>query len=860
MIADRIYRFLLHAYPGEFRDEYSRDLVQLFRDNLRDSGVLGTWLLALNDLIRTAPAQHFDILRRDLKSAIRYFAAHPGFALVAILSLALGLGANTAIFSLLNATLYNDLPVRDPHQLVSIARGGLGDAPPFSYPDYLDLRAGATSFSDLIFHSDVYTLKFGRGAETEAAGSEFVSPNYFETLGVSAALGRTFVTSDAREPVVILSDALWRRRFAADPSVLGRQIRVNGADLTVIGIAPASFHGVLVPWSTAAWLPIELLPRLVEEDAAVLTSRFSDCCGVIGRLKPGVSRAQAQAEIAVLGRQLAAANPRPRADRRERGWGELHLASMQGVVPQFVRARMAMLLAILMTIATLVLLIACANVANLLLARVAERRAEIGIRLAIGARRGRLIRQLLTECALLTFIAAIATLFLATQGPRAIAAFSPYVIDAHLDLKVFGFAALGAILTTLAFGLAPALEASRTDLVSALKENRRTGARAGRFGFTSALVVAQVAASFALLTGAGLAARSFWTLSGAYPGFDPSHAFLLRFDLGSKHWNAAQQGVFLDNLLGRVDGIAGVRSESLTTHAPLEIVAQSAPLELEDDAGQVWLDAVRSRYFETLSIPMIAGRPIEDRDRANSALVAVVNTTLARRIWEGENPVGQEIRLGGATRTVVGVVATVKHRFASEEPAPVAYIPLSQAPATDLRLVVRTLADPSNVIAPVLAEFQSLDPDIPVVQVQTMAEHTAASLGPQRSTAGLISLFAILSLALASVGIFGVIAHSVSRRTHEIGIRMAMGAHRRDVVRMVVGQSLTLATIGIAIGALVALGAARFLKGLLYGIGPADPFTFVTIALVWFAVAALAAWLPALRAARVDPLIALRCE
>jgi putative ABC transport system permease protein len=861
MTSDRLYRLLLHAYPAEFRDEYGAELLQLFRDRRRDAGTLATCLLTFADLFKTAPAEHLDILWRDLRSAVRYLLANPGFALVAVVSLALGLGANVAIFSLLHATLFNDLPVREPHQLVSIGRGGLGDSPPFSYLDYQDLSARAASFSGVFIHSDLYTVKLGRGAQIEETSCEFVSPNYFATLGLAPALGRAFVPEDARQPVIVISDGLWKRRFHGDPDVLGRAVRINGADLTVIGVAPESFHGVLIPWNTASWIPVQLLPRLVPDDAGALTDRLADCCGVIGRLKPGVSRAQAEAELSVMAGPLAEADARPRNSRREPGWDDLHLSSMRGVVPKLIRGRLSMLLGFLMAVTALVLMIACANVANLLLARVAARRGEIAIRLAVGARRGRLIRQLLTESALLTSIAAAATLFLAVYGPRAIASLSPYFIDARVNLPVLAFSAVAALVTTVAFGLAPAFEALRTDLVSTLKENCGTGGRARRFGLREALAAAQVAASFALLIAAGLFLRSLTGLQAIDPGFDTAHTFFVRLDLSDKLREPAQQDAFLDDLRRRVEHIDGVASQSFTSHVPLELGAsRSAPFDIDGQTGSVWTDAVADRYFETLAIPLIAGRAIDARDRMNTAPVVVINSTLARRYWHGLNPVGREIRIGGGARTVIGVVASVKHRFAGEDPSAVAYIPLSQTPASDLRLIVKAAGDPARLIAPVLAQIQAIDPDIPVLRIRSMSSHVAESFGPQRGTAELAGLFGVLALALACMGIYGVIAHSVARRTHEIGIRMAMGARRRDVVRMIVGQCLTLAIVGVLAGSALALGLSRVLKGSLYGVSAADPATFVFIAALWLAVAALAAWIPARRAARVDPLIALRCE
>ena len=859
-MADRLYRFLLHAYPAEFRDEYGPQLAQMFRDRRREAGPLATWTLAIVDLLKTAPMEHLDVLLRDLRGAFRFVRNNPGFAAVAVLCLALGLGANTAIFSLLNATLFNELPAPEPQRLVSIARGGPGDRPPFSYLDFEDLRARATSFSGLFLYSDLFTFKLGSRGRLEEAGCEMVSMNYFDTLEIGAAMGRTFTPADSDQPVIVLSNGLWRSRFASDPAILGHAMRVNGVDFTVIGVAPASFHGVLIPWNTAAWIPIKLMPRLLPRDAGTLADRFADCCGVAGRLNPGVSRRQAEAEIRTIGTQLASAYPRPQPITREPGWDTLSLTSMRGVVPKFVRARLATLTGFMLAVTMLVLLIACANVANMLLARGVERRTEIAVRLAIGARRGRLIRQLLTESAVLTAVAAGATIFLAVSGPRAIASLSPYFIDAHIDARVLAFSVLGALITTVAFGLAPALEASRTDIVATLKEYR--GSLRGRwFGLGSALAVAQVAVSFALLAGAGLSLRSLGALASTDPGFDTSRTFFVRLDFSEKHWNAAGRNAFLEDLSERLAHVTGAASVSFASHVPLELPgAETAPLEFGEQHGEVWVDSIAPRYFETLRIPLIAGRAIDDRDRANAAPVAVVSEPLAGRFWHGANPVGRPVRLDGISRTVVGVVAQVKHRFPAEDASPVAYIPIAQSGPHDLRVIVSAIRDPAAVIAPVLAQIQAADSDVAVVQVKTMARQLSDALGPQRGTATLAVLFGVLALMLACLGIYGVVAHSVVERTHEIGIRMALGASRFGVMGMIVGRSFALAAAGTAIGVVLALAVGRLLRGSLYGVGPADPVTFAAVAALWLIVAALAAWLPARRAAGLDPLAALRCQ
>jgi putative ABC transport system permease protein len=870
-LSDRLYWVLLHAYPSEFRDEYGPQLRQVFRDRLRrpgQGGVIRLWAHTLADLAVTAPAEHFDAFQQDVHSALRFFFSNPGFTAVAVMCLGLGIGANTAIFSLLNGLLFGQLPVGQPEQLFTVVRGRLSDAPPVSYPDYLDFQKQTQSFSDLSLTSDTYIVKLGAGAQTEQIACQLVSGNYFQVLRLNAALGRMLQPD---EPVIVLSDGLWKRRFGGDPGILGRTVAVNGVQLTVIGVAPESFHGDMVPLETAAWMPIDLLPQILPDDAPML-SRNARCCGMHGRLKPGVTRLQAETELQAVDQQLWQAYPRTNASSVRPEDRILRVTKMEGVVVMFLRKQVITVGGFMMAVVALVLLISCANVANLLLARVAARRQEMAIRLAMGARRGRLIRQLLTESTLLALMGAAAALLIAAWAPHAIAGLVPvtgygssFAIQGDIDRRVLAFAALLAALTGVLFGLAPALEASRADLVSMLKEGRASGATGRRFGLRGLLVVGQIAVSFVLLIGAGLFLRSLAKTQSVDPGFNTTNTFFLGVDLDEKQWPHVRRIAFLDELREGIQSVAGVESATVANHVPLDRSGQFHSIRIipqGHEADRITFEAVAPRYFATLGIPLLNGRVLDDTDRANSPAAAVINATMARQYWPGENVIGKQIRMNDRGLSVVGVVGDGKYGALGEDPRPCMYIPLSQSgpdsSTSRVKLIVRTAADPKQMIAPVVAQIQTINPNLPILRIKTMAEHLRDGLRSERATTTLFGVFGFLALGLASVGIYGVISHTVAQRTHEIGIRMAMGARRLDVLRMVLRQSMVLASVGIAIGAPLALAQAYLLKGLLYGVGAADPVTFLGIAILWFTIALIATWIPARRAARVDPLIALR--
>ena len=860
-MSERLYAFLLRAYPADFRDEYGAQLRQVFRDGLSQRGA-SVWPRVLADLAASAVREHFDVLIQDVRAAVRFFGANPGFFAVAVVCLGLGIGANTAMFSILNGLLFAQMPVDAPDRLFTIDQSGTTQAPGTSYLNFIYFQKQAHSFSGLFLNSDLYTLRLGSGTQTVQVSCEMVSENYFQRTRHSAGAGPVLFSEEAEQPVGVISDGLWKRRFGADPGILGQAITVNGVRLTVIGVAPENFHGTLPPWNTAMWVPVGLMPRLSAPDANTLENRFANCCAMGGRLAPGISPKQAEAELQTIDRQLREAYPQPEPSRTPAP--AVRLIKMQGVTVSFIRKWILTMGLFLMAVLGLVLLISCANVANILLARAAVRRREIAIRLAMGARRSRLVRQLLTEGALLSITGTAAALVLASWTQHAMARLPAYRVPAGIDSKVLLFSVLLAVATALLSALAPALSASRPDLIPALKEGSRNGAPGRRFGARGLLVAGQISVSFVLLIAAGLFIRSLASTESIDPGFNTSHTFFVTVDVSER--SAAERTAFAGELQKRISIMNGVASASVANHLPLdlsEFYSAEMIAEGHDQPDHIEFSAVAPHYFDALEIPLVNGRIFDERDAANSTPVAVINTTMARHEWPDENPIGKRIRIGNLTRFVVGVAGDGKYRFLAEPPTSFVYVPLSQSNAaitSKLRLVVRTPGDPRPLIQPVLAQLRSMDANLPVIGVKTMTVHVRDSLNQQSITSGLLALFGLLALGLACVGIYGVISHAVAQRTHEIGVRMAIGAGRGGVLRMILKESVALAAAGIAIGMPIAFLAARLLKSFLYGVSSADPVTFLGIAIVWLAVAILAALLPAHRATRVDPLTALRAE
>jgi predicted permease len=820
---------------------------------------------------------------QDLKFGVRILLKHKGFTAVAVLTLALGIGANTAIFSLTNALLLRSLPVPQPEQLVTVSRGD-GSGEPLSYPDFVALRERNEALSGLAA-SHFAEVSFGNGSRSEMLRGELVSSDYFDVLRLQPALGRGFLPEEERsaQPVVVLSHGLWQSRFGGKAQIIGQTITLHRQQYTVIGVAPAGFNGMTEMFRTDLWLPLRMLPQARPMFQTSLSNRHAQVFAAIGRLKSGVQLQQAQTSLETINRQIEIAEPPPAEQRRDADEDRsLKLAHPQGIgLPHF-RRRAQIAAGLLFVVVGIVLLIACANVANLLLARAAVRRKEIAVRLALGASRFRLMRQLLTESALLGLLGAGAGLLLAFWINRVLMSLKPpmpeswgFRLDLQLDPLVLGFTLLLALAVSLLFGLVPALAASKPDVVPALKDEMSTGARRGRFrrfNLRNTLVVTQLAVSLVLLIAAGLFIRSLRQMQNVDPGFQTENRLALSFNLDQEGYDDAKGQEFARQLLERVRALPGVQSAAAANYLPLGFMALAEPVTIDGRATSpdslppmAAAQRIGLDYFRTMGTPFVRGRDFTPRDSANAPAVAIINETMARRFFPDEDPIGKRLRIGNPEsnpqlREVIGVVKDTLIRSIGEEPMPVTYRPLAQQHSQWLTLVAHTAGNPKVLLPALRHEVQTLDENLPVQEIKTLDEIVAFSFWPMRMGAGLVGAFGLLGLLLASVGLYGVMSYAVAARTREIGVRMALGAERNDVLRLVVGQGLRVALFGVGAGLLLAFAVTRVLQRFLFGIGAADPLTFACVAALLTLVALLACYLPARRAAKVDPLVALRCE
>lgn len=813
-------------------------------------------------------------LLRDLRLAARQLLRRPSLSGLAVLSLALGIGVNSAMFSIVNAVLLRDLPAARPGELVEVYTsdsGGFRYATS-SYPDYRDFRRASTSFAELAAWQGAI-LTFDAGERPALLFGEEVSANYFDLLEVRPALGRWFLPEEeasyGTHPVVVLSHTFWQQHFAGSRDVLGRSIRLNGTPFTVVGVAAPTLRGSFPAFRTELWLPL-VMHDAISEDAD-LEERGSRSLFLKGRLAPGVTAREAQAELATLAARLAAAHPDTNEDREISVVPSLQVALNPGFDGPLLGVA-----GLLMVVVALVLLIACSNIANLLLARAADRHREIAVRLALGAGRGRLIRQLLSESLLLALAGGVAGLLLADWLVRLIVGFRPPLpvplsLDLSVDARVLAFNFAVATAAGLLCGLAPALRGSRPRLVPALKgEAEFLGRRYRKLGLRNVLVVAQVAVSTVLLLGAGLFVRSLIAAQSIDPGFSLRKGVVAQVALGFGSGYSEEEGrVFFRRLEERVAALPGVRSAALAEHLPLGLAVHTKGVELDgvdltgqEDDNEVDTAAVGPGYFETLGISLPWGRAFGDEDGPGDPAVVIVNETAARRFWPGESPLGKRLRFkeGEPWREVVGVAADGKYRTLGEEPRPFIYRSFRQDYSSFVTLAVAGTADEADLLRAVRHEVETLDPDVPLFDIRTVSEHLSIMLFPARLGAWLLAAFGALGLVLASVGLYGVVAYAVSQRTREVGIRRAIGAQNGDVLRLIVREGMALVAVGSAVGLAVALVAARGLGSLLYGVHPADPVTFVAVPLLLAGVALLANLLPARRATAIDPMEALRRE
>jgi predicted permease len=808
-------------------------------------------------------------MAQDLRYAIRTLRKSPAFTIVAVVCLALGIGANTAIFSLVNAALLRMLPVAQPERLAVIrnvderGRQGIG----FSYPAFAYLRTHTRSAAVFAYAGIGLNLSSGAfGDFTDAPSGELVSDNFFSVLGVQPVLGRGFMAED--ETAAVISYRYWQSRFHSDPGIVGRSIALNGLPFTVIGVNPPRFFGVEVGRSPDVYVPLTMCDRL-SPGSPRLPRPNNFWLDMMARLAPHVTPRQAKAEMDVAYYQSIigqAQNLRPNSMRflQKR---QIEVAE-GGKGQSYLRQEFGTPLLILMTVVGLVLLIACANVANLLLARANARRKEIAVRLALGAGRARLLRQFLTESLTLSIAGGSLGLLFAYWSAGALAAFlTKSVLDVAPDARLFGFTLAVSILTGLVFGCAPAVQATHPDLTPALKNETAVGTPGRRLGLGGFLVAGQVAISLLLLIGAGLFIRTLGNLRNLDMGFRADHVLLVSLNPGLSRYTPERTRSFYAQLLDSVSALPGVRSASLADR-PLLSGAYIDGLSVEGHAARpgeelsVSIKIVAPRFFETMGIPLHLGRDFSPLDRSGAPKVAIVNETLAREFFAAGNPIGKHVGLGGPTdMQIVGVIADTKYNSIRAPVPNTIYLPAGQGQtmSADRTLHIRTLTDPANIAAAVREQIRALDRNLPA-KVSVFSELVDENLVQERLIATLSGFFGALALLLASVGLYGVMAYNVQRRTREIGIRMSLGADRGAVLWMAMRECLVLVAAGIAIGIPASLWLSKLVVHQLFGVTQGDGPTIAAATLLLTAVAALAGYLPARRASRVDPLIALRYE
>ena len=817
-------------------------------------------------------------LLKDLRYALRVLRKTPGFAMIAILALGLGIGANTAIFSVFNGMLWRPLPVKDPQQLVVLAsKAPAIDFPlNLSYPDFLDYRQLKSVFYDMVAYAPS-PVNFVAEGRPERAWAEMVSGSYFSVLGLGAVRGRTFAADEGwvagKDALIVLGYKYWQQRFGGDDQVIGRTVQVNQHPFTIIGVAPEKFHGCYYFLEPDIYVPLTSLPLLDPNQAETLNRRTASYLRVLARLQPGVTPAQAMAAAEPTDRRLSQEFPDSHKDQKSLVIPELAARPEPGLGEFMSKA-----VVVFMLLVGLVLLIACANVANLILARANGRRKEIATRTALGATRWRMMGQLLTESILLALCGGIAGLLLARWAALALMSIHIptdiplHLFDLRMDWRVFTFSFLAALLTGVVAGILPALQGSRTDLADVLKAGGRSGgASTGQHRFRNALVVAQVAVSLVLLACAGFFIRSFQNSARVDMGFRVDHTLMMSTDVGLQGYSEGRGLQFYKQVSERVRALPGVRNAAFASYIPMgyanslvNVFPEGQAIDDKSQTETAFDDRVEPAYFRTAGVPVIEGREFTEADTATAPKVAIVNETFAKKIWPGQDVVGKVFRTekNGPPIQVVGLTKTGKYLFLYESPQLYVYFPMAQKYYSSGTLMVFSEGDPQQLTAAVRGQIHQLDAGLPVFAVTTMEAHVkyGKPLLPARLGAMLVGAFGVLGLALATIGVYGVVSYSVSQRSQEIGIRTALGAQRWNVLGMVLRQGMTMAVIGTSIGIALAFLLFRGLHSVLYGVQSTDLVTLAAVSMLLLAVAFAASYVPALRATRVDPVAALREE
>ena len=895
-LARLVYRSLLRILPADFRRRHGTEIEELFEE-VRGvhrrcgmlAGLLG-WLRGIGDVLELSvrlrssrpPARKvisgrntIETWVQDVRFALRSLIRAPAFAVVAITTIALGIGANTAIFSLVNAVLLRPPQhVTDPDRLVSLWTSDFS-GPQFgasSYTDYEDFRDRTPSLEDMVAVSPGIVNMAGEGSVSQILVAEFVSGNYFEAFGVQPRIGRWFSAEEGQwssgASVAVVSEAMWARVFGSDPSVLGRTVRLSGQSITIVGIAPEGFSGSLPLVTPDFWIPVST-QALIQGDASFQGRGFRGTL-IRARLSAGASIEAAQSQLDGVAAQLLEESPRSWTDVNDEGRRVTVVKDAR--IPPQLQGAVTGFAAFLLAVTGVVLLIACANVANLTLARASRRSQELAVRLSLGAGRRRIVRQLVTESGIIGVLGALIGVGVAFAAVRLAESYRPRTgialsVDLGLDSSVLVFSAATTLMTVIVVGLVPALRASRPDLVAELNEgNEGSGGRTGRFQLRNLLVIAQVSASLVLLVGAGLFLKSLRAAIRIDPGFNPAGIATVALNLGPEGYGLEDAEAFFAELTERVRRLPDVESTTLTDALPLTLLAGRRksvsvpgyePAEGEDMEFQFF--SVGSGYFTTMQNRIISGRDFTAEDHAESPLTVVVNESFAERFWPGENPIGRIVNSEQGDAQVVGLAANAAYRQLNEEPRPAYFVSITQNRSAGQTLVVRTRTGrAAELLAALRGEVVAIDPQLPISSLRTMDDAVAGTLLPQRVASWLLSIAGGLGLLLAAVGLYGVLSYIVAQRTREVGVRMALGADASDVIGLFVGRGLRLAAAGSVLGLVIAVVVTRFLSSLLFGVSALDLTVFATMTLAAMMVAGLASYVPARRAATVDPAVTLR--